>query len=95
MGDIGNAASLVDDGVNGVKFQYNPANSLVQAVECFEQLPREKLGENAYMKYRNNYANNSNYEMLNKLYSSIFIGEGYSLKRYLSMCTLAFIQESR
>lgn len=80
-GDIGNVASLVDDGVNGVKFQYDSSNSLIQAVKRFEQLPREKLGENAYMKYKKNYAQDGNYEMLNKIYSSISAG-GYSLTLY-------------
>lgn len=84
VGDIGNVSSLVDDGINGVKFQYHSVNSLVKAVERFEQLPREKLGENAYMKYRNDYAQDSNYEMLNGIYSSIFTGGGYSLSLYLS-----------
>lgn len=74
--DLGNAGSLIDDGANGVKFQYDSANSLIQAIKRFEQLPRERLGENAYMKYRKNYAQDSNYEMLNKIYSSISAGGG-------------------
>ena len=76
VGDIGNVASLVDDGVNGVKFKYDSADSLIQAVERFKQLPREILGENAYMKCRKNYAQDSNYKLLNKIYSSISIGGG-------------------
>lgn len=72
VGDIGNIGSLVDDGINGVKFQYNSAASLIKAVECFEQLPREKLGENAYLKYRKYFTQETNYELQDKIYSLIF-----------------------
>lgn len=71
VGDIGNVGSLVDDGVNGVKFQYNSPESLIRAVERFEQLSREKLGENAYMKYKKCFDKESNYEMLDEIYSII------------------------
>lgn len=71
VGDIGNIGSLVDDGINGVKFQYNSSESLIRAVERFEQLSREKLGENAYMKYRKYFDQESNYEMLDEIYSII------------------------
>lgn len=42
----------------------------------------EQLGMNAYMKYRNNYNQDSNYEMLSKIYSLISIGREYSLNLY-------------
>ena len=76
VGDIGNVGSLIEDGVNGVKFKYDSADSLIQAVELFEQLPREILGENAYMTYRRNYAQDSNYKLLNRIYLSISFGGG-------------------
>lgn len=66
--NLGNAGSLIEDGVNGVKFQYDSADSLIQAVERFEQLPRERFGENAYMKYRIQYAQDRNYEILKNIY---------------------------
>ena len=69
--DLGNTGSVIEDNINGVKFQYNSAESLVQVVDQFEQMPREKLGKHAYMKYKNNYAQDKNYEILNKIYMSV------------------------
>lgn len=70
-GDIGNVGSLVDDGINGIKFQYNSANALIQGVKRFEQLDGKVLGENAYKKYTLYFEKNRNYEMMQKIYVRI------------------------
>ena len=74
VGDIGNVGSLVDDGISGVKFQYNSAKALIQAVTRFEQLNREELGENAYRKYKLEYAQDRNYEAMRMIYDCISTG---------------------
>lgn len=71
VGDIGNVGSLVDDGINGVKFQYDSIDALIRAVKRFEQMDRKKLGENAYRKYKLYYEPSRNYEMLNLIYKKI------------------------
>lgn len=71
VGNIGNAATLVDDEVNGIKFQYNSVSSLIQTVKRFEQLDIKKLGENAYIKYESHFNQDRNYEMLNKIYLQV------------------------
>ena len=70
-GDIGNVGNLVDDGINGIKFQYNSADSLIQALKRFESFSRETLGKNAYMKYEKMFNEENNYEMLHKIYLCI------------------------
>lgn len=76
VGDIGNIGGLVEDGVDGVKFQYDSSDALVEAVERFEQLNAVTLGENAYRKYRERFAANSNYKGLEEVYRSISGGHG-------------------
>ena len=71
VGDIGNVADLVDDEVNGVKFQYDSADALVEAIKHFEKLDRDKLCRNAFEKYTKYYSENENYEMLEGIYNSI------------------------
>lgn len=71
VGDIGNVGSLVDDGINGTKFQYNSSDALTQAVKRFEQLDSKALGENAYRKYMLYFEKNRNYEMMKKIYDNI------------------------
>lgn len=76
VGDIGNVGNLVDDGINGVKFQYDSPGALIQAVSRFEQMDRKALGENAFQKYRLCYEQNSNCEMINNIYTYISSGGG-------------------
>lgn len=76
VGDIGNVGNLVDDGINGVKFQYDSPGALIQAVRRFEQMDRKTLGENAFQKYELCYEQNGNYEMVNNIYTCISSMEG-------------------
>lgn len=74
VGDIGNVASLVDDGINGVKYQYDSSSALIQAINRFEQMDRKTLGQNAFQKYKMYYEQNGNYEMMKKIYTRISSG---------------------
>lgn len=76
VGDIGNVGDLVDDGINGVKFQYDSSGALIQAISRFEQLDQKILGLNAFQKYEMCYEQNGNYEMMTKIYASISSGGG-------------------
>lgn len=79
VGDIGNVGALIDDGINGVKFQYDSSSALLQAINRFEQLDRKILGQNAFQKYEMCYGQNRNYEMMTKIYASISSGGGYNI----------------
>ncbi|MCD7824004.1 MAG: glycosyltransferase [Oscillospiraceae bacterium] len=71
VGDIGNIASLVDDRKTGLKFKYDSAKSLKEAVEQFENLDSTKIGEEAYSKYRKEFAPDGNYQTLKAIYDSV------------------------
>ncbi|MCD7862799.1 MAG: glycosyltransferase [Lachnospiraceae bacterium] len=71
VGDIGNIASLVDEGITGIKFKYDSSESLRDAVEEFENLDSAKMGEEAYNKYRREFAPDGNYQMLKAIYDSV------------------------
>ena len=71
VGDIGNVGSLVDDGINGVKFQYDSPSALIQAIERFEQMDRKVLGENAFQKYKKCYGPNENCKIMNNIYINV------------------------
>ncbi len=73
VGDIGNIGELVDDGVNGLKFQYDSADALVHTVKRFEKLDIAVLGENAKQKYINLYSENENYKEMMMIYQSASI----------------------
>lgn len=66
--DLGNAGNIITDGVDGIKFQNTSVDSLIQAIEQFEQSDIELLEKNAYIKYKNYFKQDINYEMLNKVY---------------------------
>lgn len=71
VGNIGNIGSLVDDGVDGIKFEYNSVESLCLAIEKFEKSDAVTMGENAYKKYINKFDEKSNYEIMMSVYSEI------------------------
>lgn len=75
-GDIGNIGDLVEDGVDGLKFQYNSPDALVEAVERFEQLDAVALGENAYRKYEERFSPDGNYKSMKAIYEGISGGTG-------------------
>ncbi len=71
VGDIGNAGDLVDDGVTGVKFKYNSADSLVEKVNEFEKMDLNVLRNNALKRYEEKYTSEKNYQCLDNIYKSI------------------------
>lgn len=71
VGDIGNIAALVDDGKTGLKFKYDSAESIKNAVEEFKNLDGAKMGEEAYSKYRREFASDGNYQTLKTIYDSV------------------------
>lgn len=79
VGNIGNIGSLVDDDVDGIKFEYSSADSLCSAIERFEESDDVAMGENAFRKYINKFDEKSNYQILMSVYSKIS-GGGYSYK---------------
>lgn len=72
--DLGNAGSIITDGVDGIKFQHTSVTSLIQAIHRLEKSNIEVLGGNAYMKYNKYFAPDKNYEILSDIYSLISSG---------------------
>lgn len=71
VGDIGNAASLVDDGINGIKFRYNSVEALRQAVARFEGMNAEAMGQAAYKKYLEEFSEEKNYHDIEVIYQNV------------------------
>lgn len=63
-------ASLVDDGINGLKFKYNSSQDLTDNIQKFETSDKEIMGENAYKKFKSEYFLEQNYKCLNEIYCS-------------------------
>jgi len=68
VGDIGNAGSLIEDGVTGRKFVYNSPESLAKIVEEYESDDIEDMCDKAYEVYLKNYTEDMNYAMLMDIY---------------------------
>ncbi|MBO6260668.1 MAG: glycosyltransferase family 4 protein [Lachnospiraceae bacterium] len=68
--NVGNAASLVTDGVTGVKCE-NSASSLYQALERFEKTGRQALSDNAREEYEKKYSEEKNYALLMGIYDKV------------------------
>lgn len=68
VGNLGNAASLVNEGVNGYKFQYDSVNDLIATIDRFENSDIESMRMNAYRTYQEKYSEDINYEILNEIY---------------------------
>lgn len=71
VGNIGNIGSLVEDGVNGVKFQYNSVEALRKAIIRFENMDGKALGEAAYEKYLKEFAEDKNYFIIESIYNDV------------------------
>lgn len=70
VGNIGNVSSLVEDGVTGLKFQYDSPDDLRRTIEEFMGLDCEMLGENAYKVFQEKYSEEENYKTLMKIYDN-------------------------
>ena len=71
VGNIGNIASLVEDGITGLYFDYNSAKSLKNAIHRFEQMNAKELEENAYKKYKTEFTDEINYSILRLIYDGV------------------------
>ena len=67
-GNIGNIGALAEDQVTGIKFQYDSADALVEAVGRFEQADAATLGEQGYQKFQREFAPEANYRLLKQIY---------------------------
>ena len=70
VGDIGNIADLVENGVTGIKFQYNSSDALIAAINKFEKADASQMGSNGYKKFLEVYSPEVNYDILRCIYNS-------------------------
>jgi glycosyltransferase involved in cell wall biosynthesis len=71
VGDIGNIASIVDEGVTGCKFVYNSVDSLREAIWRFEKSEQLEYEDRAYQKWKNEFSPEKNYKVIMKIYEDI------------------------
>lgn len=71
VGDIGNIATLVDEGKTGIKFRYDSPEALADAIIRFEETDHTSWNDNAYQKFRNELAPEINYKVLDEIYRKI------------------------
>lgn len=69
--DIGNLATIVDDGENGLLFKYDDKDSLIDKVKNIEANSKllEKLSNGAIDSFNNKYNSVKNYELLIEIYN--------------------------
>lgn len=68
--DIGNIASLIENGVTGLKFKFNSVESLQVAVRQIENINKD-ITKNTRMYYDNNFNELENYNILLEIYSKL------------------------
>jgi len=66
--DLGNAGSIVEEGMTGHKFKCNNSNELINIVQQFKDF--KSMGENSYEKYKQSFSSRRNYEKLKKIYEN-------------------------
>ena len=67
--DLGNAGSLVQDGVNGYKYKYGYIDSLVECIK--KSLLNSSLGESTYKSYKDSFTDKINNAILEQIYLQI------------------------
>ena len=70
-GRVGNMDGMVQEGVTGVKFEYNSIEDLARKVCEFEQMDLNRLKENAREFYQPRLRPEDNYQKLISIYHSI------------------------
>ena len=70
-GRVGNMDGMVNEGVTGVKFEYNSVEDLAKKVCEFEQMDLNRLKENAREFYQHRLRPEDNYQKLISIYHSI------------------------
>jgi len=73
VGDMGNAGSLVDNKITGLKYKHDNPESLAKEILVFESMDFGQLGKNAYKKYREKYTEEANYQLLMDIYKRCMI----------------------
>ena len=69
--DLGNAGSIVDDGINGIKFQYNSSKDIVAAINRFQKMNEKNFEENARLKSNEKFDPDINYKIIENIYNSV------------------------
>lgn len=67
--DLGNAGSVVEEGITGYKFRYDSIESIMSAIDKMREKPLNK--EKIKKIYEIKYSENANYKILNDIYASI------------------------
>lgn len=67
--DLGNAGSIVEEGITGYKFEAKSVEGLVAAIDRFEKKPIPS--SNIKKIYEEKYSENINYEILKNIYCSV------------------------
>lgn len=71
--NIGNACELVTEEKNGLHFDLNDANSLINTVNRFERINLDELHTNSRKEYLEKYSNQIGYNNIKKIYGGILI----------------------
>lgn len=66
-GNIGNISKLVDDGITGLKFEYNNVEELITCLNSIRFINRETC----YQKYLSEFSSESNYKVLKSIYDKV------------------------
>lgn len=74
-GRIGIMQNLIKHKVNGLLFEHNSVQGLIDAVKAFECCDREKLADNAHQTWLHNYSPDANYRTLADIYGKIMSQE--------------------
>ena len=67
--DLGNAGSVVEEGITGYKFDYESIESIMSAIDKMREKPLNK--EKIKRIYEIKYSENANYKILNDIYTGI------------------------
>ena len=67
--DLGNAGSVVEEGITGYKFDYESIESIMSAIDKMKEKPLNK--EKIKRIYEIKYSENANYKILNDIYTGI------------------------
>ena len=67
--DLGNAGSVVEEGITGYKFRYDSIESIMSAIDKMREKPLNK--EKIKKIYEIKYSENANYKILNDIYTGI------------------------
>jgi glycosyltransferase involved in cell wall biosynthesis len=70
-GNIGNIAALVEEGMTGLRFEYNSADALKNTILQIQNIDIDAMGENAYRKYKAEFMPEKNYSVLKRVYDSV------------------------